>query len=367
LVRSPLAADHAELGAVLTAYHGVELPSAFSEIRAEYNAVRLSAGVFDFSFRSKFILSGEHRVRFLHRILSNDIKGLNTGEGRYALLLNAQGRVLADLRVYADDETLWVDIDADIRDKAIDILRRYVVGDRVEIAPVELWAMSVQGPFARQALEEVLPTGLAALDCEMYHCSVEFGSRPARVVRLSSTGERGYEIWLDAEQLTALWRGVRTSGVAVPCGCEALETLRIEAGIPRYGPDFGEDTIPLEAGLWDALSFNKGCYIGQEIVERTRSRGHVNWKLMGFCCEAGAATPVPGGSLTADAKAVGEITSACFSPALGRPVGIAYLRREFAEPGRLLGLASGACAEVTGLPFVRRGEPLERRALKQRT
>jgi folate-binding protein YgfZ len=141
----------------------------------------------------------------------------------------------------------------------------------------------------------------------------------------------------------------------LPCGSEALETLRMEAGIPRYGPDLGEDTLLLEANLLNAVSFTKGCYIGQENVERTRSRGHVNWMLVGLIV-AGPLAPPPETKIISEGKEIGEITSSCNSPALGKTLALAYVRREAAEAGTRLVLASGVPAEVTSLPFYQKQE-----------
>ena len=354
LLRTPLAADHLARGAPLAAYHGAEVPARFGDSQVEHQAVRQSAGLFDFSFRSKLVLTGEARARFLHRIVSNDVKSLLPGQGTYATLLNAQGHILADLRIYAAEDVLWVDTDADLAEKAMAVLRRYIIGERVEIEPRQVFAVSVQGPRSREFIEKLLQTGLGSLTREMDHQTAEFAGQQMRVVRLSSTGEEGYEVWLQAESLGRLWRAALAANAAsglAPAGTEALETLRIEAGIPRYGPDFGEDTLPLEAGLLQALSFTKGCYIGQEIVERARSRGHVNWKLVGLALQPGASVPEPGRSLTADGKTVIEVTSACYSPTFGRPLALAYVRREVSAPGVRLTLAGGAEAEVTALPF----------------
>ncbi|HEY6293492.1 MAG TPA: aminomethyltransferase family protein [Terriglobia bacterium] len=355
LLRSTLAADHLEHSVALAVYHGAEVPLGFSDVHAEHRAVRAAAGLLDFSFRSKFTLSGEHRVRFLHRIVSNDVKSLSTGQGTYATLLNAQGRILADLRIYADADRLWVDTDADLAEKAMNILRRYIVGDRVEVEPQAVYAVALQGPVSRGVLREVLSGSLDGLDREMDHQVAEYEGSPVRVVRLSSTGEDGYEVWLDDLVLRRFWFAACEAGAdmgLIRCGTEALESLRIEAGIPRYGPDLGEDTLALEAGLLNALSFNKGCYIGQEIVERARTRGHVNWKLMGLQFEPAVAVPKPGQQLMAEGKPVGEVTSACFSPTWGRPLALAYVRREVSEPGTRLLLSNGEAAEVTALPFL---------------
>jgi len=353
ILQSPLAGWHALRPAPLVPYHGAEAPARFTEASAEHRAVRSAAGLFDFCFRSKFTLTGEHRARFLHRIISNDVKSLAPGEGVYATLLSAQGRILADLYVYADEGRLWVDTDADLASKAMAILQRYVIGDRVEIQPSGLAAVALQGPQSRRALDLLLG-GTAPLSGEMQHAPSEFEGQPARVVRRSSTGEEGYEVWLEPAGLEGFWTRALRAGLS-PCGVEALESLRIEAGIPRYGPDFGEDTLPLEAGLLNALSFNKGCYIGQEIVERARSRGHVNWKLVGLRFPPDAAVPATGEKLRgAEAAEIGEITSACLSPSLGRPIALGYVRREVAEPGTRL-TSSGAMMEVTPLPFVTSG------------
>lgn len=356
LRRNPLADEHLARGAALGAYHGAEIPPRFSSARSEHQAVRTAVGLFDFAFRSKFVLTGEHRVDFLHRIVSNDVKSLSPGQGTYATLLNAQGRILVDLRIYADEDRLWVDTDADLAEKAITSLKRYIIGDRVEIEPSDLYTVSLQGPHSRKMLLDLLGGSLGSLEREMDHCTVDHEGQRGRVARLSSTGEEGYEVWLRSEAMVHFWRAAQDAGgPAITCGSEALESLRIEAGIPRYGQELAEDTLPLEAGLLNALSFNKGCYIGQEIVERARSRGHVNWKLMGLRLEADALVPAPGEFLTADGKSIGEVTSSCFSPTLGRPLALGFVRREVSEPGTKLALRSGAAVEVAQLPFVSRG------------
>lgn len=350
--RTPLSHEHLAAEANLAVYHGAEIPLSFGASAVEHQAVRTAAGLFDFSFRSKFSLTGEHRVRFLHRIVSNDILALRPGQGTYATLLSAQGRILADLRVYLDGDRIWVDTDADLAEKAMSILRRYIIGDRVQIEPSELLAVALQGPAAWNAVEGLCGQSAGPIEREMEHRAIQYGGQTGRIVRLTSTGEEGYEVWLDAAALKGFWQKALQSNTIVPCGSEALESLRIEAGIPRYGPDLAEDTLPLEAGLLTALSFSKGCYIGQEIVERARSRGHVNWKLMGLRFEPALVVPKPGEALTYEGKTTGEITSACHSPTLGRPIALAYLRREVAEPGTRLLLGNGSAGEVCALPFL---------------
>ncbi len=355
LPSSPLAGYHASQGATLGEYRGSVVPSRFSDPRAEHQAVRKAAGLFDFSFRAKFAVQGADRVRFLQGMVTNDVKLLAPGSGQYAMLLDIKGHILADLRIYGERDRLLVDTDADLRAKVMQTLEHYIIMDEVELQPLELFTLAFQGPRSRPLLEKTLHIDLPTME-ESDHFSTNYGGFPVRVVCASSTGEEGYEVWVGAAGLLGLWGaacGQAPTYDMLPCGTEGLETLRIEAGIPRYGPDFGEDTLPFEAGLWNAISFNKGCYVGQEIVERARSRGHVNWKLVGVVVE-GHVAPAAGEKLMAEGKEIGEITSACLSPSLDRVIALAYVRREVAESTTRLTLASGPTAEVTPLPFYSR-------------
>ncbi len=333
------------------AYHGAEVPARFGDPWEEYRAVRNGAGLFDFSFRARFLVRGEHRVPFLHRIVSNDIKNLGVGRGTYATLLNPQGHILVDMRIYNAGDCLIVDTDADLADKAMRGLQKYIVGDRVHLESVNDYALAIQGARARQITQGVLNGDVSSLTNEGDHRAIEREGAVIRLARRSSTGEPGYELWATPDAVETLWKTFEAAG-AVPCGVEALEWLRIEAGLPRYGADLGEDTLPLEANLLEALSFNKGCYIGQEIVERARSRGHVNWRLMGLVAEDGGPF-LPGEKIEREGKTIAEVTSCCLSPALGKPIALAYVRREVAESGTKLIRGGGGVAEVVSLPFYR--------------
>jgi folate-binding protein YgfZ len=355
LIHSPLADFHASQGATLRAYHGAVVPSRFTDPLAEHQAVRKALGLLDLSFRRCFAMKGKDAVKFLHRMVSNDIQSLAPGQGTYAALLTAQGRIVADLRVYRTEQGLLVESDADLRPKLIESLRRYVIGDKVEIEPIEAYSIGFEGPQARGLLGKTLHLDLPPLG-EYGHFATNYAGFPVRIVRASNTGEEGYSVWVSANGMMGVWGGAcgqaPTYGM-LPSGAEALETLRIEAGIPRYGSELSEDTLPHEARLMNALSFTKGCYVGQEIVERTRTRGHVNWILSGLFVDS-VEPPAPGSKFIAEGKEAGEVTSACLSPTLGRTIALAYLRREFSEPGTKLTLHSGGSAEVTSLPFYRR-------------
>ena len=341
--------------APLVPYHGAQMPAWYSSAIDEHRAVRTAAGLFDFSFRSIFSAEGSDRGRFLHNMTTNDVKGLTPGLGLYAAMLDVRGHILADLEILCDEDRFLVSTDADLLDKVLTMLGRYNIGGRVPIDTVSLTVLSVQGPKAAAIVEDALRAPSPGPE-EFCHAKGSITGQAVRVIKTSSTGEEGYELWVAPEVLTAVRDFVleigREHGL-IRCGSAALETLRIEAGIPEYGSELGEDTLPLEAGLMTALSFNKGCYIGQEIVERARSRGRVNWKLAGFFFES-PAPPLVGEQLLAEGKPMGEITSACVSPTLERTIALGYVRREVVEPGTRLELASGGAAVVTTLPFYRR-------------
>jgi glycine cleavage system T protein len=353
-IRSPLAGFHQSLGANFSEYHGALVPERFTDPAAEHRAVRRSVGLFDFSFRSRYVMEGPDRAKFLQRIVSNDVKNLAPGQGTYATLLTPQGHIVADFRICCTEESFIFDTDADLLEKALAGLKRYVIADRVTVEPLDAFALSVQGVCAREALERVLGKNLPA-PADFGHFTIESAGNPVRVIQASSTGDEGYEIWSEPARALEVWKAFSESVRELDgqsCGTVALESLRIEAGIPRYGDDFGEDTIPLEAGLLNALSFNKGCYIGQEIVERTRSRGHVNWKLVGLTIDAPGA-PAAGEKVLSEGKEIGEITSSCLSPTLAKTLALAYVRREASDPGTRLTLATGSAAQVAVLPFYR--------------
>jgi glycine cleavage system T protein len=354
VVTGPLWEMHASEGVCCGEYHGAWVPLRFTNAQREHLAVRHAVGFLDFSFRARIAARGEDHVSFLHNILSNDIKRLRPAQGTYATLLNVKGQILVDLRVYRETDRILLETDADLREKAWQALERYIVMDDVTLERLDAWGLSVQGPRSRELL---VAAGLELPPLEEFdHFHATWSGGPLHITRGSSTGEEGYDLWGSAETTRAAWQALQRAAAtfeALPCGTEALESLRIEAGIPRYGSELGEDTIPLEAGLLNALSFSKGCYPGQEIVERARSRGHVNWKLVGLTL-VGVHVPAPGSKIRADGKEVGEVTSACFSPTLQKPLALAYLRREFSEPGTPVTVDCAGAAQVSVLPFYQR-------------
>ncbi len=353
MTNSPLNDYHVSQGATLAEYHGVTVPARFTDAKAENLAVRNASGLFDFSFRGKFQLKGRDHAKLLQRLVSNDVKKLTPGQGTYATLLNAQGHIVVDLRLYCAEDSFFADVEFDLRDKAIQSFRRFIIADQVELEALDLYALAFQGPRSKGLLEKTLHIDLPVMN-EFDHFATNYAGFQARVVRATSTGEEGYEVWVNAAGMEAIWGaacGQAPTYDMLCCGADALESLRIEAGIPRYGSELGEDVIPLEAGLLNALSFNKGCYIGQEIVERARSRGHVNWKLTGLILDS-AEVPAPGLKAVVEGREVAEITSACVSPSLGKTIALGYLRKEYLEPGSKLTFTSGVSATSAALPFI---------------
>src|SRR5438093_56861 len=202
--RSPLADYHASQGATLGTYHGAIVPARFSDAVAEHAAVRNASGVFDFSFRAHLVVKGDDRVRFLQRIISNDVKSLSPGQGTYAALLTAQGHIIADFHVYAAEDQFILATDADVREKAQKGLGRYIIADRVEIQPLELFAISFQGPQARPLVSKTLHVDIPELP-EYRHFATNYAGFPVRVVHATSTGEEGYEVWVSAKGAMGVW------------------------------------------------------------------------------------------------------------------------------------------------------------------
>lgn len=354
--RSPLEAAYKELGAQFARVRGSLVPERFAEVAAECRAVRSCAGVIDRTDRAHLTASGPDARSFLHRMLSNDVNSLGPGQGCYATLLNPQGQMLADLYVFQLDDHLLLETDISSKLRARETLEKFVIADDVTLddRSQQLAALSVDGPAAGRLLAAA--GAVAVPGKELNHTWAKLGDAPVLVVRLSETGEEGYRLIFVVEYAQNVWDALVAQEKTVawkPVGHAAWNILRTEAGIPWYGVDMDERTLPPEAGLEArAISYDKGCYVGQEIIERIRSRGHVNRRLAGLTLSG--ALPAAGAKLTTNGKEVGTITTAVDSPTLGRAIALGYVRREHLQPGTRLALESGATAEVAPLPFYQR-------------
>ena len=338
----------ASASAHLSEYSGAATAADFGDVRAEFQALVADSGVYDLGWRAKITVSGADRTRWLNGMITNNVRDLVPGHGLYAFLLNPQGRILADLYAYNRDSSLLVDTEQSQVRKVLEIFDHYIIMDDVEVALNEkLTAIGISGPTARAALRTA---GVEFPELEPLQChDLIWRDTELIIVRGDIPTVECYELWLAPVNVKSVWEVMVEAG-AKPVGTAALELLRIASGIPRYGQDIREKDLPQETGQQRALHFTKGCYIGQEIVERIRSRANVHRSFTGF--EIQGPLPEPGSKIQADGKDVGEITSAASLPVAGSEYSVAlgYLRREAALPGKQL-QASTATAIVANLPF----------------
>jgi tRNA-modifying protein YgfZ len=310
------------------------------ELDGQYRALRDLAGLVDRSERAKLVVTGSESVTYLQGQISNDVEAVAVGGGCYAALLDRKGHMRADLRVLrvADDE-LWLDTEAIAGSAVQRHLEMYKIGRDVEIADeaADLAIVSVIGPAAAEL------TGAGRLTPEYAHREIAIVGARARAVAT----DVGIDLIIAATDAEPVRRALVEAG-AVEVSEAAAEILRVESGRPRFGAEMSEATIPAEAGIDErAVSFTKGCYIGQETVARLHYKGKPNRHLRGLRLDAPASS---GEAIGLGDREVGKVGTACVSPALG-PIALAIVRRE-AEPGaRVTVGGSGAEAEVVELPF----------------
>jgi aminomethyltransferase len=283
-----------------------------------YDALRGGAAWMDLSARGRIVVRGRDRARLLHSIASNEVKKLAAGSGCYAFLLNPQGRIQADLLLFCFEDHFLIDVEPELREKVPAHIRRYVVADQVELedASVRTGEIGLEGPGASDAL--------AALDAPVP--LADYAHEPwdgGTVAHASLTGQPGFRIFCPAEAAPGLIRRLESAG-AKPASPDDARVVRIENGRPRYGEDIVETSLPQETQQMHAVSFTKGCYLGQEIVERIRARGHVNRKLLRVDLP-GAEPAAPGSLIQVEGKAA-EVTSSVYSPRAGKAIALAYVR-----------------------------------------
>jgi folate-binding protein YgfZ len=352
---------------------------------AEYHALRESAGILDFSFRSRICLVGNDRVRFLHGQVTNDIKKLRVGEGCYAAITTAKGKMESDLNIFNLPDELLLDFEPGLTEKISARLEKFIVADDVQIVDVapHYGLLSVQGPKAEQiirALNLFLEIPAKPFDSlkisepalgEIYlanHPQLTnwWGERPREPLAPTTDGssaasphQNGFDLFVPNHSLGALVDKLIAAAKNVggkKCGWTAFETVRIENGIPRFGADMDETNLPLEGGVENrALNYRKGCYIGQEVLNRIHSFGHVTKELRGLRLADDLKTlPQKNAKLFFNGKEVGYVTSAVKSPAL-KNLALGYVRREANQIGNELTLqtAGGSLAKIVELPFVK--------------
>jgi folate-binding protein YgfZ len=346
---------HAAAGAVFVSPCDIELPESYGDAAAEYEAVRRGVGLIDHGNLGVLEVTGRDRASFLHAMLSNDVTSLGPGQGCQAAFLDVHGKVQVLLRVWMLEDRVLVVTPAGMAAATNEMLDRYLFSEKAVFrdATGERSLLLLAGPEA-PALAERL-TGTPPPEGAWSSVSARLGAVDVRLVR--GGGETGEaEVWLvgAAGDGPRVWDAAVAAG-ARPIGLRAHESLRIEAGTPYLGHDVDDTVLLPEIPIERWVSYSKGCYIGQEVVVRIRDRGHVNRHLRGLVLD-GDAPPPPGALVAADGHEVGKVTSAAWSFGLKRPVALAYVRRQHAEPGTAVGVRAGDAtlpARVSALPFTR--------------
>ena len=328
--------------------------------QAAYEAARRGAGLIDRSDRGRIVVSGRDRAEYLQGLLSNDILALKPGGGCYATYLTPRGRMIADLFVYELGDLILLTMSGDVTATVLGKLDQFIFSEDVKLGDVTetFGQCAVIGPGAAKVLADVV-TGVSAdlLSALEDHGNVKalVNGQPAIVARVTDTGEPGFDLFVERARADTLKTKLQGAG-AIPIDAATADTVRIESGVPIFHRDMDEETIPLEAGIEErAISLTKGCYVGQEVIIRVLHRGHgrVARKLVGLVIE-GSSTPPAGARIRSGDREIGHVTSATISPALDRPIALAYVQRDFVQPGTPVVVADGMPAVVSALPFVRK-------------
>jgi folate-binding protein YgfZ len=350
IIETPLATAHRDACAKTGVWFGCALPDAFGDWREEYRFARESLALIDKNYRAYVSFTGPDRARYLNAILTNNIKDLSPGRGVVSLFLSPQGHIQAEIETYAEADRLFCVSFAMIRESLVPALDKYIIMDDVTLTDetTRYGTLALEGPRAAAAARELSGVDMEELLELGWQDSVA-GAIPCRVIRRSPCGAPSAEFLVEQTHLAVLWERLlelakKHGGGAV--GYTAMNALRLEQGTPWFGYDFGAKQIPHEAGLQDShISYTKGCYTGQEIVERVRSRGQVNRVRVSLKFDA-PAQPESGTPLLAEGKEVGFITRTAFSPALGAPIGMGYVRREKSAAGSTLDYTGGLATVI---------------------
>ena len=359
-LETPLLELHRSAGATIGEYFGTQLPARFGDFAAEYAALRRAVAVVDTSFHAFFTFAGPDRLRYLNAILTSNVRDLKPGQGTVGLLLTPQGHILAEVTTLAREDTILAISHAMVLQRTFSTFDKFIIMDDVTLEDVtpSMGTLALIGPHAEALLADLGHKNLAAMPL-FAHEETHLVRIPCRVVRREIAGTPAAMLIVPTVRLAELWRAlaerVRASG-GTTAGMEALNTVRLEAGIPWFGCDYDDKHIPHEAGVENShISFDKGCYTGQEIVERVRSRGHANRRLTELQFGGSTAPPI-GTKLLHGSDEIGTVTSTGYSPNMGRAIGLGYVRREQSTIGTKLD-ASGMAAEVIAPPLQLKKSP----------
>ncbi|RKH08754.1 aminomethyl transferase family protein [Corallococcus sp. CA047B] len=348
---------HEQVGARFISVGGREVVAGYGDVGAEYGAARDAVALHDASYREILRITGEDRASFLHGMVTQEVKNLPVGSAAYAAFITVKGAMVGDARILKREGDLILDVEPGLGTKVREFLDKYLISEDAELhdgTPESGW-LRLLGPRTAQVLAAVLAGPFEALPAQASRQAVVAGQDVWLLGTALPGGVSGVDVLVPRAGLEAVWTALAQAGAAhglKPLGFDALELLRVEAGVPRYGQDMVDTTIPLEANLTHAISYNKGCYIGQEVIARATFRGRMNRQLAGLLLGHGDADVAPGTELRRGEKKVGWVTSVVRSPVKGQRVALGYVHRDSLEPGTELTLAEGpGTATVAALPF----------------
>lgn len=359
--QSLLHPQHTQLGAVFEEVTGWMMPAHYGDMAAEHRAVRQAVGLADLSHRGKLRVTGDDRVKWLQSVISNDVLMLQPGQGCYSSLLTHKGKMLTYFRLYMQTDAVMLEDAGEIGETTFQALRKFLLyGTKAKMENcAESWGLLlISGPKTPHVVQSAFGVDVADLQ-PVNFVTAQIGGTTALVLRTEETGEVDIELLLPAVGLSTAWSTVMEAGAKFgikPIGTQARETLRLEAGLPKAGPDLNEDIVPPEANLeGKAFSLNKGCYPGQEVVARMDTYGSVRRHLVGIVMKD-STVPAREAKLFAGDREVGWISSAVRSLQLGQVIAFGFPLRDFSKPGTALSVeieGKRHDATVQALPFYR--------------
>ena len=327
----------------------MNIPETILAAPPDYRAALEQSAMRDENAAGRMLLRGRDAANLLHRLSTNDIVSLRPGEGTSTVLTTAIGRIIDVLTAYRLDDGLFVTTSFNQGPLVYGLLKKNIFfNDQVTLEATgrSHGQLALYGPHATTALEQLAGTSLPDLPLH-HHTEISLAGAPVRVARHEPIGGSGFTLIIPTEHVAAVQTALRAAGVQ-PLSDEAFETLRVEQGRGAWGREWSQEYIPLETGLLDAISFSKGCYVGQEIIARMESRNRLAKKLRGLRLGQPVIAPA---KLQVDGKEAGDLTSAVVSPRFG-PIALAYVRTAHAEPGSTVSIAgSDVEGEVVELPF----------------
>ncbi|RKU28652.1 hypothetical protein C6497_07780 [Candidatus Poribacteria bacterium] len=354
---TPLYKIHSKLEATFVeCLDGWTLPLHYSDPISEHLSVRSKVGITDVSYQGVLELTGEDRASFLHRLISNDVENLSVGDGNYATLLTHRGKIIADINVYNLKDSIYVITAPQVIDTLFTEFDKYIIADDVELKKVtDVGIIAVAGPNASELVENALDTDRLDSLAEYGSIRVDFNTDCVICVRSDFFGGIGFQLITSSGNLEELWTSLTSFNTEVtPFGYQTQESLRIEAGTPVYSKELTDSVIPLEAELDNAIDFEKGCYIGQEIVARMKYRGHPNRLLRGIEIQSESLIHDNAKIYDGD-KEIGWVTSSTYSPLLEKHIALGYVRMAYTDPGCIVELEVSdghLTGTITVLPFI---------------